>query len=154
MLAMLMQEHFSRDLNGWSAGVLATDISTRVLETARAGVYPEEKIQFLPKPYLNQYFTAAPGPVWSVLPRIKNQVVFRRFNLMTLRFPFRHPFDIIFCRNVMIYFDDPTRRALVEQFYRWLRPGGYLFIGHSESIRWDQRELEYCMPSVYRKRGA
>ena len=75
-----------------------------------------------------------------------------KFNLMTPVFPFRKPFHVIFCRNVMIYFDTPTRDALVRKFYDFLEPGGFLFVGHSEVIDRQSAPFEYVMPSVYRKK--
>lgn len=152
-VVMLMQEHFGRDLGGWNSGVLATDISSRALANARAGLYAEENIASLPKPYLRKYFKPASDHRWDVVSRIKSQVTFRRFNLMTARYPFHRPFDMIFCRNVMIYFDEPTRCRLAEKFGEWLRPGGYLFIGHSESLRPNPQTMAYVAPSIYCRRG-
>jgi chemotaxis protein methyltransferase CheR len=78
-------------------------------------------------------------------------VVFRKFNLMTARYPFTKPFHIIFCRNVMMYFDAPTRRKLVQQLYDCTSPGGYVFSGHAETIEREDRRYEYVRPAVYRK---
>lgn len=82
---------------------------------------------------------------------IQKDVVFRRFNLMTTLFPFKKPFHAIFCRNVMIYFDEPTRKAVVERLYDALTPGGYLFIGHSESLHQMSSRFHYVQPAVYKK---
>ena len=83
---------------------------------------------------------------------IRRQVLYRPFNLMQPVFPFRRPFHVIFCRNVMIYFDAPTRRQLVQKFADFLEPGGFLFIGHSEVIDRQTAPFDYVMPSVYRKK--
>jgi chemotaxis protein methyltransferase CheR len=152
MLAMLMAEHFSRELVGWNAGLLATDISARVLEEAKKGIYPMEKLSVLPRLYRDKYMQPQPAGGWQVVASIKNQVTFRRLNLITPGFPFHKPFDIIFCRNVMIYFDEPTRQTLIKKFHDWLVPGGYLFIGHSETIRNSaQLGFRYLMPSAYQR---
>jgi len=82
---------------------------------------------------------------------IKNEVVFRRFNLMNKVFPFKKEFHVIFCRNVMIYFDPPTKKDLLARFYEFTKPGGYLFIGHSESLSRTETGYRYIMPAVYRK---
>ncbi|MBR0358722.1 MAG: chemotaxis protein CheR, partial [Selenomonadaceae bacterium] len=89
---------------------------------------------------------------YQVSDRLKQKVLYRKFNLMTPVFPFRKPFHVIFCRNVMIYFDTPTRDALVRKFYDFLEPGGFLFVGHSEVIDRQSAPFEYVMPSVYRKK--
>ncbi|MDX9710887.1 MAG: CheR family methyltransferase, partial [Trichloromonas sp.] len=88
---------------------------------------------------------------WGVIDRLKNEATFRRFNLMNTRFPFKKPFHIIFCRNVMIYFDQPTRDALIGKFHQSTEPGGYLCIGHSETIGRSQSLYNYLMPATYQK---
>jgi len=85
------------------------------------------------------------------MENIKNEVIFRRFNLMNEVFPFKRKFHVIFCRNVMIYFDNKTKERLINKFYDWTEEGGYLFIGHSETISFSNNGYKYIMPSVYRK---
>ncbi|MGI6120456.1 MAG: CheR family methyltransferase, partial [Desulfosporosinus sp.] len=80
-----------------------------------------------------------------------NEVIFRRLNLMDKTFPFKKKFHVIFCRNVMIYFDNQTKRDLIKKFYDLTEPGGYLFIGHSESLNRNETDYEYVLPAVYRK---
>ena len=87
----------------------------------------------------------------QIVPELRQIVTFARFNLMTTTFPFRHGFDVIFCRNVMIYFDRPTQETLVNKFAHHLAPGGYLMIGHSESLSGVNHALSYVEPTVYRK---
>ena len=82
---------------------------------------------------------------------LRQSIVFRPFNLLTHVFPFRKPFHVIFCRNVMIYFDRETRTELVRKFYDWLVPGGYLFVGHAETVDREMAPFLYVQPSVYRK---
>lgn len=131
--------------------ILATDISLSALEKACTGVYGEESLQHVPPPYRLRYFMPLGGGKWAVVPEIKEMVLFRRLNLMRPEYPFRSRFHIIFCRNVMIYFDLPTQRALVERFYHCTEPGGYLFVGHSETLGRFAGPFRYIKPSVYQK---
>ncbi|HET98443.1 MAG TPA: protein-glutamate O-methyltransferase CheR [Desulfurivibrio alkaliphilus] len=151
MLTMLMMEHLGHDYDSWSAGVLATDISDQALGKARRGIYEEEQVAKIPAAIKQKYFTRREDGSWQVGEKVQNQVTFRRFNLMNRQFPFKKPFQVIFCRNVMIYFDTPTRQALVKRYHRHLEPGGYLFIGHSESLGREQDDFQYIMPAVYRR---
>jgi chemotaxis protein methyltransferase CheR len=133
--------------------ILATDISTRVLTFARAGVYQVHRVGTVPDSYRQRYLRRAGGDDegLEVAPELRRRIVFAHFNLMTERFPFRHGFHFIFCRNVMIYFDRPSQEALVRRFAAQLRPGGYLIIGHSESLHALQQPLEYVRPTIYVK---
>jgi chemotaxis protein methyltransferase CheR len=151
-LAILLLQYFGENYGEWQAGLLATDISAKALETARKGVYPAEALEKLPGPLKRNYFRNMSSGAFAVTDAVKKEVTFRRFNLMNGRFPFKKPFHVIFCRNVMIYFDQPTRDALVRRFYDNLVPGGYLFIGHSETLGRKQISFEYVKPAVYRKK--
>lgn len=151
MLVMYMMEYFGRDYSRWDAGILATDISLRALEHAKKGVYQDERLRELPANMKNRYFDHLPDGSWGVKEFVKKEVVFRRFNLMNDRFPFKKPFHMIFCRNVMIYFDQETRDALVARFQRALAPGGYFFIGHSETLGRNQTLFDYLQPATYQK---
>lgn len=151
MLLMLMQEYLGAEYPRWEAGILATDISDRVLAVAGAGVYPEERVSALPEPLRRKYFQRLADGQWRVLDSLRKEATFRRFNLMNERFPFKSPFHIIFCRNVMIYFDQPTRETLVRKFHQFTEAGGYLFIGHSETLGREQSLYRYLMPATYQK---
>jgi chemotaxis protein methyltransferase CheR len=151
-LMMLMMEYFGYDYSNWSAGLLATDISTDALTKAVRGEYPQERLRDLPPDLLRKYFKKTPEGTYKVSENLKKEIVFRRFNLMSDVFPFKKPFDVIFCRNVMIYFDKPTRDNLVRKFSQHTVPGGHLFIGHSESIGRDCSFYEYVKPALYRKK--
>ncbi len=151
VLLMLMRECLGRDYGNWDAGILATDISGRVLEIARDGIYPAEKVTPLPEALRRRYMRELPDGRLQVRDELRQEATFRRFNLMNPVFPFRHPFQIIFCRNVMIYFDPPTRQGLIERFHRSTGPEGYLFVGHSESLGPRQSLYRYLKPAVYRK---
>jgi chemotaxis protein methyltransferase CheR len=151
-LIMVMLEYFGKEYGMWDGGILATDVSEKALNTAVLGLYPAERLDHVPSALKQRYFVNNRNGAWCVADRVKKEVTFRRFNLMNESFPFKNPFHIIFCRNVMIYFDQPTRDALVKKFYDNTMPGGYLFIGHSESIRRGEVPYEYIMPAVYRKK--
>lgn len=149
-LAMLIDEFLGNERSGWDARILATDISDKVLSYAVRGVYSSEAVAPLPAHWLQTYFQPVGNGQFEIVPRIRDEVIFRRFNLMD-PFPFKGKFHMIFCRNVMIYFDESTKYELLDKFYRALEPQGYLFIGHSETINRDQCRLKYIMPSVYQK---
>lgn len=151
-LVIQMMEYWGSRYAGLAAGVLATDISEKVLDIASAAVYPEEKLKEIPLAMRHKYFRKNKEGDWEVSEKVKKEVTLRRFNLMNERFPFRKPFHIIFCRNVMIYFDSPTRKQLVRRFYDSTENGGYLFIGHSETLGRNESSYEYVLPAVYRKK--
>jgi chemotaxis protein methyltransferase CheR len=135
------------------AAILATDISTKVLKVAESGIYAQEKTKGIAPPYLKKYFQNGTGKSEGyvrIKKELKKMITFQRFNLME-RFPAHNHFDIIFCRNVMIYFDKQTQNILVNKFYDSLKTGGYFFIGHSESLTGLKHQFNYVEPSVYRK---
>ncbi len=148
-LIMLMLEYFGMEYARWDAGILATDISERVLAVGRQGVYPAERVAQAPKILQDRYFRRQ-GDEMTVVDRVKKEVVIRRFNLMNT-FPFKKQFHVIFCRNVMIYFDKVTRDKLIRRFHGALEPGGYLVIGHSETVSRDNGLFSYVQPALYRK---
>lgn len=152
MIVMLMLEHLGREYGGWDAGLLATDISERALEVAKTGIYPLERTTQLPAQLKNKYFSVLDQDRLMVKPQVRKEVTFRRFNLMNQSYPFKKTFQAIFCRNVMIYFDRQTRENLVQKFYEHTEPGGFLFIGHSETLGREQQLYDYIMPATYRRR--
>ena len=151
MLAMLLMHHFEREYSFWDSGVLATDISERALHHAKAGIYTKESLKKIPVQLRNKFFVSLSDNEVKVNSALQKEVTYRRFNLMNTRFPFKEKFHVIFCRNVMIYFDNDTKDQLVKRFTDMLHPGGYLFIGHSESIGRTNNHLRYVLPSVYQK---
>lgn len=151
MITILMFEFFGEKYKEWDAGLLATDICSDVLKVAQIGIYSEDKMKLIPKNLRCKYFNNLGNGLWSVKDEIKKEITFRRFNLMHKEFPFKRPFHIIFCRNVMIYFDQPTRDKLVKNFYTYTEPEGYLFIGHSESLNLSQSMYKYVKKSIYKK---
>lgn len=150
-LVMLIKRHFGERAGEWDIKVLATDISSKVLNKAVAGVYDVEETHLIPPDFKVNYFEIGRDGTARVVKQIKDEVIFRPFNLMDRNFPFRKRFHAIFCRNVMIYFNEATKNDLIHKFYDALEPGGYLFIGQSESIDRRTNPFEYVMPSIYRK---
>lgn len=150
-LSMILQDYF-HDVNTlWNTQLLATDICSSVLEVGRKGIYTYEAIKNLPISWRLNYFKKINDNNYEVCNNLKNNVIFRLFNLMDKNYPFKKKFHVIFCRNVMIYFDEATKKDLVNKFYYCTEPGGYLFIGHSETIDRETSNYKYIMPSVYRK---
>lgn len=146
-----MMEFFGMDAANWDTKILATDISRKVLAKAQQGVYHIDSMKNLSPQVIKKYFIPLENDCYRVNDELKKRVVYKVFNLME-PIPYKkHPFDLIFCRNVMIYFDAETKNALVNRFYDVLAPGGYLFIGHAESIPRDATKFEYVKPAIYRK---
>lgn len=150
-LAMILDEYFGNEKKNWDTKVLATDISDKVLTIARNGVYNNERIAPLPANWRLGYFNKLDNENSVVSEKIKNEVIYRKLNLMDERFPFKRRFHTIFIRNVMIYFDNETKQKLADKLYDQMEPGGYLFIGHSESLNRETTRFKYIMPAVYRK---
>jgi chemotaxis protein methyltransferase CheR len=146
-----LMEFFGPEYGQWEAGLLATDISAKALEMAKSAVYPTEKVKNVPVTMLRKYFQTQGDGNWTVRDFVRNEVTFRRFNLVNEKFPFRRPFDLILCRNVMIYFNQKTRDQLLQRLAHSLAPGGYLLIGHSESIGRHRPEFIYVNPAVYQR---
>lgn len=137
----------------WNIHVLATDLSTRMLRTAEAGIYPKEKVSDLPPLMIKKYFLKGEQQ-WQNYVKVKDQlkqyIRFQRLNLIE-PFSFAEPFDCIFCRNVMIYFDKEKQSNLVNRFYECLHRGGILIIGHAESLTGIPHRYKYLKPSIYKK---
>jgi chemotaxis protein methyltransferase CheR len=150
-IAMIIDEFFGKEKMWWDTKVLATDISSKVLEEAIKGIYNNEEIATLPSGWKLNYFKKLNDEKSILVDKIRNEVIYRKFNLMQETFPFKKKFHVIFCRNVMIYFDAPTKCELVNKFYDLTEHGGYLFIGHSEALNRNEAKYKYIMPAVYRK---
>lgn len=154
-IAMALDSYFGPHKSMWDTTILASDISGNVLKKAESGIYTPEEVEKIP-PRLKQKYFVPSGKNFAVVPRIKKEVIFKHFNLMD-PFPFKIPFDIIFCRNTMIYFDNETKSALAEKFYRSTAPGGFLFIGHSESLSSHNTKnakdfYTYVRAAIYQRR--
>lgn len=149
-LAMILSDFFGTKKLWWDTKVLATDISSKVLNIALKGEYANEQLVALPANWRENYFRKVDQEKSTLVSKIRDEVIYRKFNLMD-SFPFRKKFHVIYCRNVMIYFDNKTRDDLINKFYEYTEKGGYLFIGQSESINRQATKYKYVMPAVYRK---
>jgi chemotaxis protein methyltransferase CheR len=150
-LAMCMADFFNLRSESWNTKILATDISAAVLERAVEAIYPVESLQNIPDRWKKLYFESLDSERVRVGAKIREEVIFRHLNLIEQVFPFKRKFHLILCRNVMIYFDTPMKNRLIKKFYDATEPGGYLFIGHSESLGRDTCGYKYIKPSIYRK---
>jgi chemotaxis protein methyltransferase CheR len=137
----------------WDVKLLATDVSTRVLEKAQRGCYEKDRVEPIPPAWRSRYLvrTKEDGVEWyEVAPSLRHVVLFQHLNLVQ-DWPIKGPIDFIFCRNVMIYFDKPTQNRLINRFYDLLAPGGVLFTGHSESLTGIEHKFKYVQPTIYTK---
>ena len=159
-LAMVLTEFFngrqtgSRPLDQFS--ILATDISAQMLTTAKRAIYPKETVEPVPVMWRQKYLMRGKNSqkeFCRVVPELRHCITFCHLNLMDKDFGIKTRMDIIFCRNVVIYFDRQTQRRLFEKFYDQLVPGGYLFIGHSESLHGINERFQSVATTVYRKPG-
>jgi len=133
--------------------ILATDISDRMMEKAHKGEYDEESLQGLSSHVKNRYFQRVVGnggKKYHISENVRQWVKFAKLNLMD-DWPMRGPFDVIFCRNVMIYFDKPTQENLIRRFWQMLRDEGYLMVGHSESLNFLDHDFLYIKPAIYQR---
>jgi chemotaxis protein methyltransferase CheR len=152
-LAMVLSE-FAEAYVGFRFSILATDISTRVLEEAQTGVYEEEKVEPVPMIMRRKYLLRGTGERKGqvrIAPELRSLVRFRHLNLMDEDYGIREYMDVIFCRNVIIYFDRPTQAKVLGSLISHLRPGGYLFMGHSETLNGIDLPVTPVALTVYRK---
>lgn len=151
-MAMTLHQHlvkYELDLK-----ILATDISTRVLAHAEAGCYTEDRLANIPDDLRARYFTRQTGKQdcdHLVADELKKMIMFRRLNFTVFPYPIKGVFDVIFCRNAMIYFDRDLRRSMVREFAKLLRPGGLLMVGHSETLIGMESNFRTIKPSVYQR---
>ncbi len=134
--------------------ILASDLSTRVLTKARSGIYNAENLQDLPPELVRRHFIRERGDnlgKFRMKPHLYSMIDFRRINLMDERYPIKSPLDAIFCRNVMIYFNRETQEQLISKLYRYLKPGGYLFIGSSEGVQQMKQPFSHVTSTIYRR---
>lgn len=149
-LAMLCKDYLGLEQDAWDTKILATDIDTNVLEKAVKGVYAKNSVELLPHQYVRRFFKQINENEYRVTDELKREVLFRQLNLMN-PLPFRKPLHVVFIRNVMIYFDEPTKERLLNNIYEKMTPGGYLFIGSTESMGQNNTRFQYVKPSIYRK---
>jgi chemotaxis protein methyltransferase CheR len=154
-IAMTVREMFEGD-SEWDIKILGTDIGTDVLKLAYQGRYAAGDLKEVPSEYLEKYFridTGEKGESYAITESLKENILFRRLNFIESRFPFSNPVDIIFCRNVMIYFDPEDKRKLIDRFFRLLAPDGFLFLGASESLIGIDKRFTLVSHSIYQKTG-
>lgn len=133
---MIIKDFFKNN-PGWNVKILASDLDTNVLKKAVDGIYTKEQVKDIPAEFLKEYFYKGEGEnegLFKAKEKIKDNIVFKKINLIDDVYPINSPLDIIFCRNVLIYFDPVNINAILNRFHNYLKPGGYLFLGHSESI--------------------
>lgn len=152
MLAMLLKDFFGLEHGMWDTKVLATDVSTEALQTAILGRYEMSQVEVLPDKWKRRFMRYLPPEgKYEITHEIKNEVLFRQFNLMDI-FPFKRKMHIVFLRNVMIYFDRETKAELLRKVYEVMEPGGYLFVGKTETIDRDVVPFEMVQQSIFRKK--
>jgi len=149
-LQIIAQEFCKKIGEKWDTQMLASDLCTKVLDKAVAARYPTEALENLPKQWITDHFNKVDKDFHQVNDKIRKEILYRKKNLMD-PFNFKKKFQVIFCRNVMIYFDNDTRDDIVRRFYDITEPGGYLFIGHSESVSNSRTGFEYIKPAIYQK---
>ena len=151
MLAMLLKEFFGLEHDKWDTKVLATDIAMEALNHAVKGVYDKEQIECLPDTWKRRFLRPVDsGQRYEISKEIKDEVLFRRLNLMD-EFPFKRKMHIVFLRNVMIYFDKETKNELIAKVYEAMEPGGYLFVGKTETIDRSSTPFRMIQPSIFCK---
>jgi chemotaxis protein methyltransferase CheR len=154
-IAMVVNEMFKGD-HTWDIRILASDVDTDALKFAYRGLYPKESIQQIPIEYLNKYFTKGTGKdsgFFLVKEDLRKRLLFRRLNFVDFDFPFKSFADIIFCRNVMIYFDIEVKKRLINNFYRILERDGFLCLGASESLIGVDDRFALVSYFTYQKKG-
>lgn len=150
-LAITIDKYFGTEKANWDTTILATDVSTSVLKKARKGLYNISSLDRLSSGDLEKYFTKVDEDNYEVKDFLKDEIIFRYMNLMAPEFPLKRKIHVIFCRNVMIYFDKEKKSALINKFYDVLDNNGYLIIGHSESLNGIESDFRYIKPSIYKK---
>ncbi len=152
-MAMVLSE-FAAGMPDFRVAITASDICTQVLQTAKTAIYPEERTDPIPLNFKRKYLMRSREKTKSLVriaPQVRSLVSFRRINFMDDDFGISEKMDIIFCRNVVIYFDKPTQQTLMRKFHKQLKPGGYLFIGHSETLSGLDVDFKAVASTVYRK---
>jgi len=150
--AIVLAEHYGTGSSAWS--IDCTDISHKILKKAADGIFADERLQPVPPALIKKYFREGAGDssgLYQAREEIKQHISFRHMNLLGGRYPFSGPYDIIFCRNVMIYFDKPTQNELIQKMTPLLKPKGWLFIGHAESLSGTTHDLKMVKPAIYQK---
>lgn len=153
-LSITLNRYFGSQINQWDCKILATDLDTNVLDTAMQGVYRADRVEGIPTKIQKDWFQPAgpefPGSI-AVNDVLKEILVFKQLNLLGT-WPMKGMFDVIFCRNVLIYFDKPTQEGILKNFLKILRPGGAIMLGHSESVAKEFSQLQPVGRTTYLKK--
>ncbi|ERP32157.1 CheR family methyltransferase [Chitinivibrio alkaliphilus] len=144
-------DYFGHKYSQWDGGLLATDISRDALDKAHRAIYAADRMKNISPARIQKYFKKRSDGTYEVKEQAKKEVLFKILNLVTPPYPLKGDFDLISCRNVMIYFDNPTKEALVQRLYDQLRPGGFLFTGHSESLNSLSHNFRLVQSAIYQK---
>ncbi len=153
-IAISLLNAFGSDVRGLDAKILATDLDTEVIKTARRGCYQEDRVKNLPRSMKSNWFDSNRDKgTYDIKQEAKDLVTFNKLNLLG-EWPMKGKFDIVFCRNVLIYFDQKTQLKLIERFYDCLEPDGILILGHSESILKGSQVFESLGKTIYQKIAA
>ncbi|MFW5886171.1 MAG: CheR family methyltransferase [Bacteroidota bacterium] len=148
----ITMEDFLSNYPRFHYSILATDISSRILKSAVDGIYKEEKVDGIPLEIKKKYFLRSKDKTKNlvrIIPQIRKNIIFKRLNFMDEKYDVDHVFDMIFCRNVLIYFDRGTQENVINKLCTHLKPGGYLFLGHSESITNIKVPLQQIRPTIF-----
>lgn len=148
--AMVVDDAIKKMGLDWKWSILGSDISTNVLTKAKLGVYPVAEMEAIPKIYHSYCSIKSDKTTFEISPVLCKNISFRIQNLIE-PFPYRNQFDVVFCRNVMIYFDNPTKEKLISALYQTIKPGGYLYVGTTESLGRRVQDFKYIAPAIYRK---
>lgn len=151
-IAIALHDAIGNNLSGWDVRILASDIDTTVLATAEKGIYGVDRVAGLSESMKHAHFLRGKGPsdgLVRVRPELARIISFRRINLIEPSWPIRSQFDVIFCRNVVIYFNRETQKTLFSRMAKLINPGGYLFVGHSENLFWMRDVFDVVQPTVY-----
>ena len=152
-IAMLLAAHFPRE-DGWQVNILATDLSTKVLKIAGEGMWPQDRAHDIPESYLKAFMFRGVGPETGrirVHPKLESMIEFRKLNLNDDDYGLTGAFDLIFCRNVLIYFNRESKTAVLNRLIRHLSPAGLLFLGHAESLHGGVHAVKHAGPTCYRR---
>lgn len=152
-IAITLREFFA-NRPGWDVKLLATDLDTSILEKASRGEYEAAALEPVPPAPLNKYFERqgrGDDARFSVKPELRSLITFRKFNLMHPEYPIKVPLDFVFCRNVLIYFEQEDKLAILRKFHKVIKPNGHIFVGHSESLMMAKDLFRYVATTVYQK---
>ena len=150
-LAIILSEVFGQARVKEKAAILGTDISYPMIQQAEKGVYPEQKIEMVTQPLRKRYFHLITPDKWQIDPALAQVCTFRRMNLIKLPWPFQRSFHVIFCRNVLYYFDHTTQEKLIRDLYNAAQPGGWLLTSVTETLHWMNSPWKRIDNGIYRK---